>query len=373
MRLIKFTFAFLILLTGPVFAYTTVTSLSSNTTWNSGTYYISSSFEDSTHSLTINAGVVVKFNTGVYLKVAAFTVNGTAASPVYFTSKNDNTVGENISGSSGTPAAGDWNQLARAYYGSGTPSLTYAVIRYPSYGWYVHTNNGWTMTFNNLIFKNCGTSAIDGDTGGSGGTTINLNNSQVDTCGKGLNAVAYTLNAKNDLIINNTTYGVSIGYSTSTVKNSTLTGNAIAVRTAGGTPTLTVTDSIIANNTINLSRVDGTLNLNYVNQYNNGSTNSASSNTNAISGNPVFQSGTAETPFIGNIGHFLNQSTSVDLGAGSDTAATLSLDTVTTSVDKTLDSGTVDVGYHYSPDDIFYGAPPGSSLVGGGSMGGGTF
>ena len=339
-------------------AYTTVSGdISGNTTWSSGTYYISTNVTGgNAYSLTINSGVVVKMASGVKLSGAPLVVNGTAANPVYLTSKNDDTVGDPITGSSHSPAAGDWLSVGDDKYPNSTPiSMTYAVVRYSTNGINVDQNPNLTHIITNTIIKNCSVEAFNtGDNGGAGGMeTINLSNSQVDTCVIGLSVVA-NLNATNVLFRNNTTYADYVRYSTHTFKNCTIDSNGTGVYTSTS-GYATVANSVISNNGVNLYNSDsGTAGLSYVNQYNNTTTNAATVNTNPISGNPNYQTGLASTTYIGNMAYFLNQSTSPDISAGSASSSSLSMNTYTTSITASLDSGTVDVGYHYNTVDVYY-------------------
>ena len=105
-------------------------------------------------TLTIQPGVIVKFNAGTYMVVnGTLTSIGTAGSNIFFTSiKDDNLGGDtNADGNATTPAVGDWYYL---YFPSGTPNtsqLTYCDIRYAGAG------NTGALTFinNNQSITNC--------------------------------------------------------------------------------------------------------------------------------------------------------------------------------------------------------------------------
>ena len=87
-------------------------------------------------TLTINAGVVVKFNAAKQLLVSGnLSANGTGGSPVVFTSVNDDSADGIDSGGDGatTPAAGDWVQLKMQGAGN-TATLDHVDVKYGGSG-----------------------------------------------------------------------------------------------------------------------------------------------------------------------------------------------------------------------------------------------
>jgi hypothetical protein len=88
-------------------------SISANETWGPGTHYVAGDITVSNGVvLTIQPGSVVKFNNGVgFTVIGSLNAEGEATNPIVMTSKNDGGFGESISGSSGTPAAGDWDGI----------------------------------------------------------------------------------------------------------------------------------------------------------------------------------------------------------------------------------------------------------------------
>ncbi len=75
------------------------------------TYYVSDDLEIDSGQLQIEPGTFVKFNTGKKLFTSGsgkIIARGEPYKRIYFVSKNDNANGEIISGSSGSPASGDW-------------------------------------------------------------------------------------------------------------------------------------------------------------------------------------------------------------------------------------------------------------------------
>ena len=107
----------------------------SGQTWAGGnTYHVIGNLtvNDGT-TLTIQAGAVVKFNPNLQLTVyGTLDVNGADGNNVVFTSRDDNTVGGTVSGSDGSPAAGDWYGIY--FYGysgkDGIGEFDWCRIRY---------------------------------------------------------------------------------------------------------------------------------------------------------------------------------------------------------------------------------------------------
>ncbi|MBW1915252.1 MAG: right-handed parallel beta-helix repeat-containing protein, partial [Deltaproteobacteria bacterium] len=123
-------------------------TISSDTTWHMNeTHFIGSDGLSvaSGVTLTIEEGVFVKFwgNFNVYGNLKA---DGSSENPIYFTSQNDNRVGEMIAGSTGSPSAGDWDGV----YVSGATgfgNFNYCVFRYG--GNFTEGYDGAVSTFNN--------------------------------------------------------------------------------------------------------------------------------------------------------------------------------------------------------------------------------
>ena len=83
--------------------------------------------------LTILPGTVVKFAPNTQLLVyGTLDASGTAADSIVFTSRDDNSVGETVAGSDGTPAASDWNGIYLNGNGTydGIGEFDYCLFRY---------------------------------------------------------------------------------------------------------------------------------------------------------------------------------------------------------------------------------------------------
>ena len=189
------------------------------------------------------------------------------------------------------------------------------------------------------------------------------------------------LSIRNSLITNNTAEATAAGANSSgggicsgmmatplTLNNCTISDNQ-ANSTLGngygggiylaGTATENFTNCIFWNNSastdgneINVVSSNG-VNLNYC-DYDNSANDIADplsriNPTNCINTNPRFVVGTKGNYYLEHNGVGSGTQDSPCINAGSDTAANLGLDTKTTRVDDITDSGTVDLGYHYTP------------------------
>ncbi|MCO6449373.1 MAG: RHS repeat protein, partial [Caldilineales bacterium] len=111
-------------------------TIGSNTTWNAaGSPYVVTCdvYVNPGVTLTINPGVVVKFNSfweDIQVN-GTLLANGSAGSPIIFTSLKDDTAGGDTNGDGGatTPAPEDWSSLR--FLNSSTGSvLNHAIVRY---------------------------------------------------------------------------------------------------------------------------------------------------------------------------------------------------------------------------------------------------
>ena len=85
----------------------------SGETWPADTYWVTGDLQvDGATTLTIAPGCVVKCNPSVeFMVYGTLWAAGTAGSPIIFTSRDDNSVGTNVSSSDGDPNAGDWDGI----------------------------------------------------------------------------------------------------------------------------------------------------------------------------------------------------------------------------------------------------------------------
>lgn len=167
------------------------TSVTSNTTWGPTGTVVGTTFRimnnisvTAGNTLTIQPGVVVKFNAGAQLAVAgALQAVGTAGSNIYFTSIKDdnNPAGDtNADGNATTPATGDWNSIVFADGTvDGSSALTYCDIRYAgssSYG--ALTFNSCSHAVTNCFIRK---SSYGIDCGGTSAPTLTSTSIEAST------------------------------------------------------------------------------------------------------------------------------------------------------------------------------------------------
>lgn len=161
------------------FPYTTVSGGTiSGYDFLSGTYYVTGDLQmdDSENPANIAPGVVIKiaegvnflqFYNGVHSDANAVDCYATAANPAYITSENDNTVGETIFGSSGSPTQGDWGFCIHVPNNDNNDVyISNLIVRYAESDKGIITNNVSTdsssdnrIVINGLRLESCGTPA----------------------------------------------------------------------------------------------------------------------------------------------------------------------------------------------------------------------
>ena len=190
--------------TSSVYNYVSGT-IANATSWKANQIYIiqGSLIVSSTATLTIPAGVVVKFDaTSTYMEVdGTLKVNGTAASPVYFTSIEDDTVGgdTNDDASATTPASGQWRDIR--FNAGSSSTINYATVRY---------GGSYNAEANPNLYLNDG--------------KLTINSSTIDSSlDYGLYMASGTVSIANSTVSNNAGYGIRC--SDGTGGNVTFTGN----------------------------------------------------------------------------------------------------------------------------------------------------
>ena len=114
--------------------YTTVSGDVSGQTWGAQTYFVTNNiYVNDDATLTVASGAVVKFAEGTYLTVnGRLDVNGSSSTPVWFTSMQENALGDDIPGSNGFPEPGDWSGIQMNGYqnNDGIGEFDYCRVRY---------------------------------------------------------------------------------------------------------------------------------------------------------------------------------------------------------------------------------------------------
>ena len=127
-------FLITILIPAAVAAYTTHSGTINSETWGAGTHYVSGDIlVNDDEILTIMPGAVVKFAPGALMTVrGTLRAVGSAASWIVFTSMDDTTYGEIVTGSDGSPSKGDWCGIQLYGYSgyNGIGEFDYCRIRY---------------------------------------------------------------------------------------------------------------------------------------------------------------------------------------------------------------------------------------------------
>lgn len=150
--------------------------ISSDTVWTlTGSPYVVSSdlFIDQGVTLSIDPGVVVKFQYSNIDVAGTLDVNGTSSEKVYFTSFVDDSVAgdTNGDGSATSPAPGDWNGISSFERPDSNILLDNAVVRYASQGLYLREAD---VALANSIFENNYVGIRE-----EGKSVVNISNSQV--------------------------------------------------------------------------------------------------------------------------------------------------------------------------------------------------
>jgi hypothetical protein len=208
-----------------------ILSSTNNFTLQGDTTYLVTGVVSVTGTLTIEGGTVVKYTNSGIVEISAtnFVCQTAPYRPGVFTSMNDNSVGDTISGNTGTPSRGGSTDL---YFGSlGASSLVFSNLRFSYAGsailgllttigsnsieiWdcqfincsnafdgvavYFASNPGFPINFYNVLFSQCNNALYGQDVLSSYGS-FSVNNVTADQLGAfltgGANNVCYATNS----------------------------------------------------------------------------------------------------------------------------------------------------------------------------------
>lgn len=216
---------------GFVLDYTTLgSSLSSYTFEGSNTYYCSGTV-NAAGTTTFEGGTVVKFAASSRINIDTSVICETSMfRPAILTAKDDDSVGETISGSNGDPGTGAYATYALYFdlnWEAASPqTLKYMRIGYASTGVYFteDSDSGHLVTHTQFHHN---TTALKMDL--DNGSAANLRNVLFSDNTTALHLTQTTLNCEHVTVDKATTFHASGGSSTVNLKNSLL----VAVTTAG--------------------------------------------------------------------------------------------------------------------------------------------
>lgn len=142
-------------------ATTLNSSYSADLNLTAGTYYLSANCDLTVHNLTIDltgGDVILKRNGNVYFtNVAGINTTASGSNKFYFTVKNDDTIGDTISGSTGSPsvAGGTINGTSGTAI-TGAVVLDHWEVRWANVGPLIYsTNTGSGCKYKYITWKNC--------------------------------------------------------------------------------------------------------------------------------------------------------------------------------------------------------------------------
>jgi archaellum component FlaF (FlaF/FlaG flagellin family) len=333
---------------GFVMDYQTLnTSLTNYTFQGDSTYYISGTV-NLYQTNTFEGGAVLKYTNNANLNVISSSVlnwQSSAYRPVIFTAKDDNTIGETITGSTGTPTNYYANPAIK--FPNGPHSMQYFRIAYAQAAIVVQSSTGNWLGLTNGQIVNC-------NLGPGVGTSSSMNLS--------VENVLFA-NVKSNFDLYNIGGGVTL-----IAQNSTFANSSFLVRTgASSAYGVTMTNCIFCN----ITNVGGTFSGHFSGA-NNGFYNcfsSATFGTGPITSSQYpFQKVGGGSYYLTNGGSFVGQgTTNIDppLLATLRTKTTrvpilysnvTSLTNITLNPQATRDTNSsLDLGYHYDPLDYAIG------------------
>lgn len=252
-----------------VYADTYITSsIATSTTWDDtgNTYIIPYGISvDSGVTLTIEPGVIIKFEEGSFLDVnGTLNAEGTPEDPIFFTSIKDDSVGGDSNGdaSSTSPSVANWEHIH--IYPGAEANFSNTVIRYG--GRYVH----WSTSSDSNLYNTGGVLTISSSTIDYGVNGIHHKNGTSTIENSIINNQAsagiYKVGGGGYLSIssstlNNAYYGIIFTDGQLSVTNSSFIGNTIAAAVGPGVE-FTHSDNTASNNTVNAFYIGGALNSN---------------------------------------------------------------------------------------------------------------
>jgi len=242
--LLKFNMILVIFICQNLFAYTTVSGNVSGQTWTSGTYYVSGTITvNQGFTLTINPGVTVKFANGTLAYIyGTLDAIGLSGSNIVFTSMHDNSTGETIDGSNGTPVPGSWYALN--FDGSGTYNgighLDYCDIKYGG-GYSSYPGGIYVYVSDSFYIRN---------------STIRQSSRN------GLSSYSSSPEIDNCVFSTNTMQGIHIDGGTPIVTNNTFTGNTLYAAYLTGVNTTAYSGNGGSGNGKNGMRLSGNVTVN---------------------------------------------------------------------------------------------------------------
>jgi hypothetical protein len=186
---------------GLVLDYVTMTSQTNYTFRGDSTYYISG-IVNIRGTNTFEGGAVIKYTNNAVLSFTGYPITGvlnwlgSAYRPVIFTAKDDNSVGDTISGSTGNPS-GYYAGYALSFYQMSPTTMSYFRIAYAQ-------------------------QAIDAAYGGA----QNFYNGQLVNCQSGVKCESETINLRNMLFANVQTNLNSMFNTTVDAQNTTFSGSS---------------------------------------------------------------------------------------------------------------------------------------------------
>lgn len=304
-------------LLAPTLAQSAVTSvngtITTDFTFAQGETYLVSGPVTMTGVTTIEGGTTIKYDSSGSLDISDPVFNTTSSNPAIFTSKDDDSVGEVIAGSTGSPVSYP-NALTLA-----KGSVRYVQIRYANDGIVFPGNE--TLNVRDSEFLAVGT-PVDASSN-AGPATVNLNNLLIV---QGTNGPVLADDGTNALTVN-----------ASNITMAHLTGDGFGNLTTAAGSSLNVTDSLFVD-------IQGTSVF--------ANTAPTAENYNAFFQTPQNGSGANDVVLTANpilTDWFLDQASPV-IDAGSQSASSVGLYHYNTNTDGTLEGPTtVDIGYHFPP------------------------